>query len=294
MYVKHRYSIKEVHLNTWLNIIIVLIISTLIVYLYEIENWVFLKVPVAIPTILGTTISLILAFRTNASYDRWWEARKVWGAIVNDSRSLVRQALVNFDKAELEKLANRQIGWNYTLSNSLRETDNQGILEKYLSTDEVNFVQNNSNKPNAILLLHEKQLKQMLENGTIDTIQYAHMSRTVQQLCDAMGKCERIKNTIFPTQYGFYIHSTIMVFVFSLPFGLMADLDWIAILVTGIVTFLFLTIEHMSIDLQRPFENAPNDTPMTALSRTIEINILQMIGAKDIPQPLKPKDGYLM
>ena len=294
MYIKHQYSIKEVHLKTWINVIIVIVISSLIVYLYEIEHWTFLKIPVAVPTILGTTISLILAFRTNASYDRWWEARKIWGAIVNDSRSLVRQALVNFDKAELEKLANRQIGWNYTLSNSLRSTENQGILEKYLKSDELSFVKNHSNKTNAILLLHEKQLKKMLENGTIDSIQYAHMSKTVQQLCDSMGKCERIKNTIFPTQYGFYIHSTIMVFVISLPFGLMADLDWLAILITGIVTFLFLTIEHMSIDLQRPFDNSPNDTPMTALSRTIEINLLQMIGSSEIPKPIEPTDGYLM
>jgi putative membrane protein len=134
----------------------------------------------------------------------------------------------------------------------------------------------------------------MLENGTIDTIQYAHMSQTVQKLCDSMGKAERIKNTVFPTQYGFYIHSTIMVFVTSLPFGLMANIDWLAILITAVVTFLFLTIEHMSIDLQRPFDNQPNDTPMTALSRTIEINILQMIGSNDIPEPLEPIDGYLM
>jgi putative membrane protein len=137
MYIKHKYSIKEVHLKTWINLLIVIIISTLTVYLYEVEKWDFLVIPVAIPTILGTTISLILAFRTNASYDRWWEARKIWGAIVNDSRSLVRQALVNFDKKELEQLANRQIGWNYILSNNLRAVKSQGILEKYLKADEL-------------------------------------------------------------------------------------------------------------------------------------------------------------
>lgn len=294
MYIKHKYSIREVHSNTWLNIITILVISTLIVYLYEIEQWTFLVIPVAIPSILGTTISLILAFRTNASYDRWWEARKVWGAIVNDSRSLVRQALISFDKNELKQLANRQIAFNYTLSNRLRAVENQGVLEKYLNADELSFIQTHSNQPNALLLLHEKQLKRMLENGAIDSIQYTHMSKTVQQLCDSMGKCERIKNTVFPTQYGFYIHSTIMVFVISLPFGLMANIDWLAILITVIVTFLFLTIEHMSIDLQRPFDNTPNDTPMTALSRTIEINILQMIGSNEVPAPLEPVDGYLM
>jgi putative membrane protein len=109
-----------------------------------------------------------------------------------------------------------------------------------------------------------------------------------------MGKCERIKNTIFPTQYSFYIHMTIMTFVITLPLGIMKEIGFFAVLISGIVAFLFLTIEHMAIDLQNPFENAPNDTPMNALSRTIEVNILEMLEEENVPEKLKPIEGVLM
>ncbi len=299
MYVKHTYRIKEVSPNTWMNVVIVMLLSAVAVYFYEIRQMRFLALPVAIPSILGTTISLILAFRTNASYDRWWEARKVWGAIVNDSRSLVRQSLVNIGisdsgKVEVEKIAYRQMGFNYALANSLRKLEVLEQLKKYLSPEELRFVEKHNNIPNTILLLHEKQLKELHTEKVLDTFQYTHISKVVQQLCDSMGKCERIKNTVFPTQYSFYIHTTIMVFVSSLPFGIMSTLHWISVLITGIVAFLFLTIERMAIDLQNPFENRPNDTAMTALSTTIEINLRQMINETELPEPAVAKDGYLM
>ncbi len=296
MYVKHRFKLSEVHSSSWINVIVVMTVSAITVELYTThENWSFLAIPLGIPSIIGTTISLILAFRTNASYGRWWEARQIWGAIVNDSRSLVRQTLANLsDTHEIERLAQRQIAWNYALSRSLRQQEVMPAIEKYLSAEEIDFVKKQSNIPNALLLLHERQLKKQHELGNLDTYQYIQISSLVQNLTDSMGKCERIKNTYFPTQYSFYIHFTIMTFVISLPFGIMKEMGFFTVFIAGIVAFLFLTIEHMAIDLQRPFENAPNDTPMTALSRTIEINILQMLGAAEIPKPIEAKNGVIM
>ena len=118
----------------------------MIVYLYEIEEWNFLKIPVAVPTILGTTISLILAFRTNASYDRWWEARKVWGAIVNDSRTLVRQTMTNFGTSDgAKKLAHRQIAWTYALARSLRNQEILPAVEPFLTNEELSQIKNHNN-----------------------------------------------------------------------------------------------------------------------------------------------------
>lgn len=299
MYVKHRFKITEVHTNTWINVIVVMVISAIVVHMYWDLKFKFLAIPLGIPGLIGTTISLILAFRTNASYARWWEARKVWGAIVNDSRSLVRQTIANFGnsetaQSEIQQLANRQIAWNYALSNSLRGQEVMPKIEKYLDQTAIEAIQNHDNIPNALLLLHERQLKKQHDNGVLDTFQYLQLSSLIQNLTDSMGKCERIKNTIFPTQYSFYIHFTIMTFVISLPFGIMSEIGFFAVLISGIVAFLFLTIEHMAIDLQRPFENEPNDTPMNALSRTIEVNILEMLEAEDIPEKLKPVEGVLM
>lgn len=298
MYVKHQFRIKEVHTGTWWNIITIMLISAIVVYLFHYENMTFLAIPLGVPMTLGTAISLILAFRTNASYGRWWEARKIWGAIVNDSRTLVRQAMMNYGSGEgseaaVKKLAHRQIAFNYALSRSLRGQEVISEIKEYLDEETIEFIQKHDNIPNALLLLHEKQLKEAHENGIFDTYQYTHLSEVVLGLTNSMGKCERIKHTFFPTQYTFYIHLNILAFVTFLPFGLMAEIDFFAVLVTGMVAFLFLTIEHMAIDLQRPFENEPNDTPMTALSRTIEINILDMIGQKHKFKKMLPVDGIL-
>jgi putative membrane protein len=299
MYVKHRFKITEVHTSTWVNVFIVMAISAIVVHLYWDLDFKFLAIPLGIPGLIGTTISLILAFRTNASYARWWEARKVWGAIVNDSRSLVRQTIANFGnsetaKTEIKQLAHRQIAWNYALANSLRKKEVMPKIEKYLNRNEINTIKAHDNIPNALLLLHERQLKKQHDNGVLDTFQYLQLSSLAQNLTDSMGKCERIKNTIFPTQYSFYIHMTIMTFVITLPLGIMKEIGFFAVLISGIVAFLFLTIEHMAIDLQNPFENAPNDTPMNALSRTIEVNILEMLEEENVPEKLKPIEGVLM
>jgi len=299
MYIKHRFKITEVHSSTWINVVIIMIISAVIVHLYWDMNMKFLAIPLGVPSIIGTTISLILAFRTNASYDRWWEARKIWGAIVNDSRSLVRQVSANFGRSEMaqeaiHQLANRQIAWNYALSLSLRKQKVMPSIEKYLTPEEANFVKKHDNIPNALLLLHERQLKIKHDEGVLDSYQYIQISKLIQSLTDSMGKCERIKNTFFPTQYSFYIHFTIMIFVISLPFGIMKELGFLTVLIAGIVSFMFLTIEHMAIDLQKPFENAPNDTPMTALSRTIEINILEMLEQTEIPEKIEAVDGIIL
>ncbi|MGB0862956.1 MAG: bestrophin family protein [Saprospiraceae bacterium] len=299
MYVKHRFHIKEVHTGTWWNIISIMLISAIVVYLFHYERMTFLAIPLGVPMTLGTAISLILAFRTNASYGRWWEARKIWGAIVNDSRTLVRLVMMNYgtseeDKALIKKLAYRQIAFNYALSRSLRKQEVISEIKKYLDEESLQFIQKHDNIPNALLLLHEKQLKEAHENGTFDTYEYTHLSEVILNLTNSMGKCERIKNTFFPTQYTFYIHLNILAFVIFLPFGLMAEIDFFAVLVAGMVAFLFLTIEQMAIDLQRPFANQPNDTSMTALSRTIEINILDMIEEEHELEKILPVDGVLM
>lgn len=297
MYVKHPYHLKEIHASTWTRLVMVTLFSAGVEVAYEYLHWKILAIPIAVPAILGTAISLILGFRTNAAYDRWWEARKVWGAIVNDSRSLVRQLQVLLgpeQRRELERLALRQMAWCYTLAGRLRGTVYEDQVANLLTEDEQQQLQAHSNQPNALLLFHEHQLEQLQRKGKISDFQFVHLSETLGRLCDAMGKCERIKNTVFPTHYSIYIRFTILVFVFMLPFGLVETLGWTTVVITGLVTLLFLTIEHLAVELQTPFANDPNDTPMSALSRTIEINLRQMVDLDPIPEPMKPKDGYLM
>lgn len=248
-----------------------------------------ISLPLNIPALLGTAVSLLLAFRTSQSYERWWEARTVWGAIVNDSRSFVRlviQFLPAEDHKTIREFAERQIIWTYALGESLRKLPFSDKVQNYLNENQIN----GANIPNALLDAHSKQLKEI---GTSKLTDFQHMQLNdmVTRLCDSMGKCERLKNTVFPRSYSVLVHTLIYVFAIILPFGLDDSQLTIEILITFLIPIVFITIEKTSIMMQDPFENRPVDTPVTSLAQTIEINIRQMIGEQNVP-PKKENTSY--
>ncbi|WP_394774269.1 bestrophin family protein [Flavobacterium sp.] len=257
--------------------------------LFEIFHHYFISVavdiPIAIPTMVGTIISLLLAFKSNQAYDRWWEARIIWGSIVNESRTLVRQMLTFYKDPEFtveanefkENFTKRQIAWCYSLGQALRNKDAVKPIKEFISEEELNFVKNHQNVPNAILLLHARDLRIARKDKKLNTYQQVEIDNTLSRLCDAMGKCERIKNTIFPTTYSMYIRMTLCLFILLLPFGLVSLLSWFAIPLITIIGGMFFLIERMAIHLQDPFENRPTDTPVTTISNTIEKNLMQML-----------------
>lgn len=301
MYVKQVFSIWRLLKGIWAGVVAVTAYATLVFYLFSYQNWHFLSFPISITTILGTALSLLLGFRTNSAYDRWWEARKCWGEIVNDSRTLVRQAaafIVDVDQKEkdavVSHIAHLQIAWCYALANSLRKTQVLVYADLHLNTQEHEYVSAQDNIPNAILNLIQFKLADLHDSGKIQTLLYQNMDNTLQRLCDAMGKCERIKNTIFPTQYSFFVHLVIVIFTLVLPMGLVESIGRIAIPITFTISFLFFYVEWISYVMQSPFEDGPNDIPMTSLSRNIEINLLQLIGADKIPEKILPKNGVVM
>lgn len=244
-----------------------------------------ITIPLSIPAIIGTIISLLLAFRSNQAYDRWWEARIVWGAIVNDSRTLIRQmqSFVNDPEFSVgvskitDNFTKRQIFWNYSLGQMLRGQDALKNAEKYLSREDLKFVRNHMHVPNALLMLHNRDLKYMLDEGLLNPFQQVEIDRTITRLCDSMGKCERIKNTVFPTTYSLYINFALYLFIVLLPFGLTEHLGSILVLLVILISASFLLVEKMAIHLQDPFENKATDTPMTSLARNIEKDLREMI-----------------
>ncbi|MGV3600080.1 MAG: bestrophin family protein [Dyadobacter fermentans] len=300
MYVKQVFSIWRLLKGIWVGVVAVTAYATLVFYLFSYQNWHFLSFPISITTILGTALSLLLGFRTNSAYDRWWEGRKCWGEIVNDSRTLVRQAIAFIEAPAGEKealvsnIAHLQIAWCYALANSLRRTQVLVYADLHLTAEEHEYVSAQDNIPNAILNLIQFKMAELHETGKMKTLLYQNVDDTMRRLCDAMGKCERIKNTIFPTQYSFFVHLVIFIFTLVLPMGLVESIGRIAIPITFTISFLFFYMEWIAYIMQNPFENGPNDIPMTSLSRNIEINLLQLIGADKIPEKILPKNGVVM
>ncbi|MGI9519332.1 MAG: bestrophin family protein [Pirellulaceae bacterium] len=267
---------------------------------YHLEIYNF---PVSIVIATATVIGLLLAFRTNCSYDRWWEARTIWGAIVNDSRTWVRQLLEFHDPGktnppaepgtELRGMAKRQIAWCYALSRSLRGQDPTQDLAGLLDASEIEAYGESQNVPNAILLRQGRELRDLYSSERLELFSYVELERTLKRLTDSMGGCERIKNTVFPTSYSRMVNILIYLFVILIPFGLV-NVPAGALIATSIsLSFAFLLIDRVALFLQDPFDGHPSDTPMLTLSRTIEINIKQMLGETELPESLKPVDGVL-
>lgn len=241
-----------------------------------------IDIPLNILTLLGTIVTILLAFRTSQSYERWWEARTIWGAIVNDSRTLTRtvlQFLPENESVERKKFAERQIIFVNALGETLRKVPLSPKVEAYVKFHNINAV----NLPNALLDEHSHQIGQLKTEGKISDFQQLQLNEIVSRLCDSMGKCERIKNTVFPRSYSLILHILIYAFTAILPFSLNHNQFVTEIAISIIIPLLFIAVEKTAIIMQDPFENSPVDTPMTSIAQTIEINILQMMGEKDVP-----------
>ncbi|PJE44594.1 MAG: hypothetical protein CUR32_03175 [Flavobacterium sp.] len=248
-----------------------------------------IDIPIGVSAIIGTALSLLLAFRTAQAYERWWEARIIWGTIVNDSRTLIRQIkqfLPQSDTKIVEEFAYRQIIWCHVLGETLRKLAYSKKVYDYVKEHKLS----KNNIPNTIINQHSEALSK-LDIGDLKQVQ---IDNTLSRLCDAMGKCERIKNTVFPKSYSLLVHFLIYVFATLLPFGLDDKYVILEIFLTALIPIIFIAIERTAIILQDPFENVTTDIPMTNLAITIEINIKELIGDKDLPIQEKPKSFYVM
>lgn len=258
-----------------------------------------LSVPLAIPALMGTCISLLLAFRTNQAYERWWEARVVWGGIVNDSRTLVRQLLTFLPDESVpadvvQIVAQRQIGWCFVLGQTLRGQPTQPAIETYVIPTEQAGALAAKHQPLALLQAQADQLRDLYRAGHLTDIQLAQVDATLTRLTDAMGRCERIKNTVFPRTYTFYLQVFIILFTAMLPFGFVENLFFVEVPLVTLIGSAFFLIEKSAIQVQDPFENRPTDTPVTAIAIGIEVSLNQLSGAAVAEQPTTPPTYFIL
>lgn len=274
--------------------VIVLIVSLSTLYITEKYNDLLPDMPLPIPAFIGTAISILLSFKLSQSYDRWWEARKIWGAIVNDSRSFVIQLQSLTSKGNdvtIKKISFRQIAWCYSLGQSLRGLNPIENLDKFLTPEDLEEIKQHNNKPLALLYLHGQDIKNLKENNQFEVFSQLQLLKTLERLCDSQGKSERIKSTVFPVTYRLFLHGIIYLFVITLAISLRVDgLYETPLLITIAVAFFLL--EKTATHMQDPFENRPTDTAMTAIARTIEINIKQLLKESEVPKHIQEEKFY--
>lgn len=255
MYIQRRFPFKDVLIWTRRELIFFVILATLITILYELIGIKWLQVPLTPVGLIGTAVAFMVGFQNNAAYDRIWEARKIWGGIVNASRSLIITVKDSFymhrteatkDEAEVIRvIANRHIAWLTALRYAMRTkktweasyekmhekaaftyhipeftTDLSDAIKPHLSPEEYAYVMSKDNKPNAIISLQSRHLRKLTDEKKLWDFSLLNLQQILQELTALQGKSERIKNFPYPKQYGSIGYHFVHIFMWLLPMAI--------------------------------------------------------------------------
>ncbi|MCZ4408609.1 bestrophin family ion channel [Cryomorphaceae bacterium 1068] len=288
-----------------------LICSSLVWVIHVVFKQHQLTIPTGVVGILGTALAIILGFRNTSAYERWWEARKIWGGIVNESRTFTRQALTIVDRTEVtpelwencSRIVRTQLAFINALRLQLRSQDDseewKTTVGKHLREDDYANVMSKTNKATHLGMLMGYAIKELNAHETMDTFSYIQMDDTLTRITDLQGRAERIKSTPLPMPYDYYTMSFLVVFVFFFPFAFIErfiefSASWLIIPITVIISWIFYQIYVIGSVMSKPFAGWKTDVAMTDICTTIEIDLKEVIGDSDIPEKLKPKGGALM
>lgn len=269
-------------------------------------HWSWISWPSIPLALYGAAIGLLVSFRNASTYNRWWEARTLWGTIVNKSRTFARQVLNTIsagerstadERAEVaavqKQLVMYQVAYVHALRQQLRRLDPVSEVARRLPKEEATGL---TGEKNAALALQKKMGEIVISarrRGWLDQWQWQSIDRTLDGLMDAQGGAERIKNTPMPKQYDFLARLFVLVYCVMLPVGIVESLRWFTPLGSTLVGFMFMALDKIGRDLEDPFDNSIYDVPMTAIATTIEINLRQLLGETELPTAVKPVDGVL-
>lgn len=262
----------------------------------EYVNWYhFPQFPLIGFTLIGVVLSLFLSFRNNACYDRWWEARRLWGQLIATSRDLERDSRI-LPNERRERIIQHII----IFANVLRDRLRQQTLNPYqlIETSGMNHqvltqLYQHHNAPQYTLNLIQWELLQALKDGEISDIIYTQLNQHLATMCLVQAGCDRIANTPIPFAYSVLLNRTVYCFCLMLPFSLGSTLGLATPLLVGLLTYTFLGLDALSNELEEPFGTQSNDLPLDSMVRTIEIDLLSTLG-KPTPPPVQAKDHNLL
>lgn len=339
MHAGKTFGLGEAIIWTRRDILKYLLLSTILTIAYELFDIKWITIPWLPMALIGTAVAFLIGFKNNATYDRMWEARKIWGAIINISRTwgiMVKDFVSNqhaqnpLSDSDLKKthsrLIHRHLAWLTALRYQLRqprvweymedshnkeykkyfkvpeeETPIDEELAKYLSKEEMDYVLGKKNRATQIINLQSKDLRELLEKGLIEDFRHMEMENMLKAFYDEQGKSERIKTFPYPRQFATLNLYFVWLFLILLPIGMLGefaklghDLIWLNIPFSTLVSWVFHTMEKIGESTENPFQGGANDVPITNISRTIEIDLREMLDEEDIPEPTQPVNHILM
>ena len=303
MIVPHAPQLRRMIAYVGQPLLLLFLFDAALVLLYKVAGWTWIALPHIPLALFGSSIGLIVAFRNNSSYARWWEARTLWGGIVNNSRSWARQVMTSIapqKESEAEEVLNvqrrmvyLQIAWVHALRQQLRGLPPLDELHGLLPENDLVELAGQKNVAFTLGIWQGDLARKALEKDWIDSLQWASLDNTLSDLTDLQGGSERIKNTPMPKQYDYFPQLFVKIYCLLLPLGLISNMGWYTPLGSTLVGFIFLALDKIGRDLEDPFENGIYDVPLSSMSRTIEINLRQAMGERSLPETLKPVQGVL-
>ncbi len=238
-------------------------------------------------SLIGLTLAIFLGFRNSTSYARWWEARTLWGSVLNETRNLLRQALtLDADKRAAAPLGRLLIAFVHALRHQLRGSDAAADLARLLPAADAERLATARYKPAMLLLMAGEWLGERHREGGLSPALVQAMEQPLGKLTEALGGCERIAGTPIPFTYSVIIHRTIYLYCLLLPFGLVDSIDAMTPVVVAFIAYTFFALEALSAEIEEPFGTEPNDLALDAMSRMIEGTLREMLG-----EPLPPDEA---
>ncbi|WP_040479757.1 bestrophin family protein [Mariniradius saccharolyticus] len=333
MYTKRNYSLWMTFRWSRKSFIRGMLYATAVTLLYKFTGWAIFTLPWEPISVIGIAVAFYLGFKNNSSYDRTWEARKAWGGIVNDSRTFATGILSLIDKgshgdleARKKRIIYRHLAWAIALKRLLRDTRKSwehkygpkdlffvpqyakimedGVakeLAPYLAADELECFIKVKNIPVQILKKQTEELAALKEEGLISDYKQVWFHQLIGNFYDNQGTCERIKNFPLPRQYASVALWMNYFFCALIPFGLLDIFEasnelwvWMTIPFSGLIIWIFFLMERIGDYSENPFESAYNDIPISAITRSIEIDLREMLKDENIPEPYPVENGFLM
>jgi len=251
-------------------------------------------------SLMGLALSIYLGFRNNTGYDRYWEGRKLWGRMVNVSRTFARQvqSLVRDpeggDASEVHKrLTYLHIGYVHNMRQHLRDENERSEIAEFAPADLLDKIHGHKNRPISMLNEMGRQLRELYDRGWIDSIGFQTLESSLTEMTGVQGACERIKSTPIPFSYTVLMHRIVLIYCVGLPFGIVSSIHMLTPVVVMIVAYAFYGLDAVGTEIENPFNHDANDLPLSALSRMIEVNLREDLGETELPPLLQPHNNIL-
>lgn len=279
-------SFKTIVREVWKPLTLLFVWDVIVTVVYYVLPFRSPQLPL---TLFGSVVALFLGFRSNSAYQRWWEGRGLWGLMINASRNVARTArnfLPDPDAADLKRaIVFRQIAYVNALRCQLRRQPLDEATLEYVAKADAQIAIGRANPANGLLDGTGRKIDEARRAGMIDTIQQSAMERVLVDMANAQGGMERLKNTPLPNHFRFFPMLFVHVFCVLLPFGLVETLGFATPLGSTLAGLMFLAVLAIGDDLVDPFANSVHDLPLSAMCRTIEIDLLQAVGL-EAPEPI--------